>query len=148
MSGFVFCQHWDRLLAAATASCSADNIELMLTDLDANDKPKGPRCGFYTLNQDEITNIAKLVTCETPAASVAAQTGRDSTAWTSKWCEVWLGEYPVVKVTLTSEEICRYITNDNTPRKGRSREAREALKAQTNCTALLVALVGMEITMQ
>lgn len=147
MSGFVYCQDWNKLLTIAAKNCLIHNIKKLEKKLDEKGNPKAPRYGFYSLNKDEITNIATLIECNLPD-NILDNNDTENVSWSSKWCEVWLGDNPVIKVSLTIDDVTKYIYNDSTHKKQKSKETKEYIKNLTESTILLIELAGLAITMK
>ena len=116
----MYCQYWERILTAAS------NIK--------TEPLVCPRYGFYHI--DKLTNIGTLLTPIPQPAAVEPE----SIAYGAKWCEVWLGDNPVLKVNLSREEVKKHVQHAS--------EWIGSRKAgnKSNDVALLIDLTGYSVT--
>ena len=121
----MYCDNWKQLLQTA-ARCT-----------EATPPSECPRYGFYSI--DKATNEGVLLT----SVKVSEDAVDASFCASPKWCEVWLGDNPVLKVNLTRDEIDDHIINATeilgSPKRSSSK---------FYSIALLIDLVGMGVTVK
>lgn len=131
ISGFLYCEDWKKLIdsAASTTIVDASMVE------DEDDMPElSNPYAFYTL-ADESSTDAHLFICNKnmpnrqkekhanttsniqalPRTNTTSSVSvydddpmSDLSAWSPRWCEVWFGLHPCIKLTLSNREIRKY----------------------------------------